>query len=142
MKKTNLILISVGCLLSAGSLRAASLTLAWGSNPESEARMHRRDCLAWMKRKGFPQPPRSACVYCPFHSDEEWRRLKTDDPEAFNHAVEFEKKLQAIKRETDNMKGVPFLHTNLKPLSEVDFSKPDYEQVNLFGNECEGMCGV
>lgn len=33
-----------------------------------------------------------------------------------------------------------FLHRSLRPLSEVKF-KPD-RQMDLFGEECEGMCGV
>jgi hypothetical protein len=41
------------------------------------------------------------------------------------------------------MRGVPFLHRSLTPLAEIDFSKPESEQqINLFQNECEGMCGV
>jgi hypothetical protein len=41
------------------------------------------------------------------------------------------------------IKGVPFLHDSLKPLSEVDFSTDeDRGQQVLFANECEGMCGV
>jgi len=33
--------------------------------------MKRHNCLRWMERNGFPKPPRSACVYCPYHRDAE-----------------------------------------------------------------------
>src|SRR5262245_15731462 len=46
----------------------------------------RRDCLDWMAAQGYPEPPRSACKACPFHSDEEWVRMRTDDPEAWADA--------------------------------------------------------
>ncbi len=111
--------------------------------PLIEMRMRRADCLLWMEKRGFPKPPRSACVYCPFHSNHEWRRLRDDEPEEFQKAVQFERDLQAVKRVTDNMAGVPFLHSSLMPLDQVDLST-DLErgQGDLWGNECEGMCGV
>jgi hypothetical protein len=97
-----------------------------------------------MEAKSFPVPPRSACVYCPYHSDHEWRRLRDEEPAEFAKAVKFEKQLQAVKEECRNMGGVPFLHDSLIPLGEVDFSTDfDRGQVEMkFGNECEGMCGV
>lgn len=113
--------------------------------PLIEKEMTRHDCLRWMEAKKFPVPPRSACVYCPFHSDAEWRRLAKNDPDGYKFAIEFEKKLQAVKAKTDNIKGVPFLHSSLKPLGEVVFTTDTERGQGLlagFNNECEGMCGV
>ena len=117
---------------------------AWAQNrwPLIEMEMTRHDCLRWMESRGYPKPPRSACVYCPFHSDVEWRRLKTDEPAEFERAVQFERDLQAVKRLSDNKNGVPFLHDSLKPLSKVDFSEDATQGQLKFYNECEGMCGV
>jgi len=111
--------------------------------PLIDLRMKRHDCLRWMEAKGYPPPPRSACIYCPFHSDAEWRRLRDAEPKEFERAVKFERDLQHAKRQTDNMGGIPFLHSSLKPLDQVDFST-DIErgQGDLFGNDCTGMCGV
>lgn len=117
----------------------------WCSNryPLIELGISRSKCLLWMKRNNFPTPPRSACVYCPYHNNEEWQRLKTHDPDGFAAAVEFEKQYQSALSQTTLMKGIPFLHRSLKPLSEVDFHEPcDDRQLNMFNNECEGMCGV
>lgn len=69
--------------------------------PLIEADMTRHDCLRWMEKNGYPKPPRSACTYCPFHSDSEWRRMKIDTPAEFESAVLFEKKMQAA-REMEN----------------------------------------
>lgn len=44
-------------------------------------------------------------------------------------------------RKAGGMRGDSFLHRSLKPLAEVDFDK-DRNQYSLWGNECEGMCGV
>lgn len=120
----------------------------WSENiwPLIDLKMTRQDCLKWMESHGFPRPPRSACVFCPFHSDEEWRRLKTDEPEEFTRAVLFEQKMQhAFTQTTGNAKlrGEVYLHSSLKPLDEIDFTdRPGHIQIDMFGNECEGLCGV
>jgi hypothetical protein len=117
----------------------------WASNrwPLIEKRMTRHDCLRWMEKNGYPKPPRSACVFCPFHNDHEWRRLKTEEPKEFMRAVEFERQLQEVKTKSDRMEGVPFLHRSTKPLDQVDFTTDIQRgQLNFFQNECEGMCGL
>lgn len=118
---------------------------AWAENrwPLVEAKINRHDCLQWMERNGFPQPPRSACVFCPFHNNHEWRRLKDHEPEEFQKAVDFEKRLQESKAKSQNFTTTPFLHRSLKPLAEVDLSTDEENgQTNFFQEECEGMCGV
>lgn len=111
--------------------------------PLIERRITRQMCLDWMREHGYPEPPRSACVFCPFHGRAEWKRLQDDEPEAFADAVQFEKELTAIKAASDTFKSRPFLHRSLKPLDQVDFrSDFDKGQLSLWQDECEGMCGV
>lgn len=119
---------------------------AWVQNrwPLVERRMTRQQCLQWMQENGYPEPPRSSCVYCPFHSDAEWRRLQTEEPEQFAVAVEFERKMQAAKELSDNFRSTPFLHRSRKPLDQIDF-RNDVERgqgLLSFMDECDGMCGV
>ena len=119
---------------------------AWVSNrwPLVEMRMRRADCIEWMRKNGYPEPPRSSCVYCPFHRNAEWRRLQTEEPEDFARAVQFEKDLQDTKDISDDMDATPFLHRSCKPLDQIDF-RDDIEkgqQVFSFLDECDGMCGV
>lgn len=112
--------------------------------PLIDARMSRADCLRYMADRGL-HPPRSACVFCPFHSPEEWLRLKTEEPEGFDDAVAFERKLQAAAAKSETLKGVPYLTRNLQPLDSIDWeaeAQGDRWQLDLFGNECEGMCGI
>lgn len=111
--------------------------------PLVDLRVSRQDCIKWMEIHGFPKPPRSACVFCPFHNNSEWRRLKEQEPEAFKQAVDYERALQDAFRKCPRLTGTPFLHRSHKPLSEVDFSTEEERgQLNMFNNECEGMCGV
>lgn len=106
-------------------------------------RMSRHDCHRWLASHNFPEPPRSACVFCPFHSDAEWRRLRDEEPKAFADAVQFDYDLRKTKAAVDNFHSTPYLHRSLMPLDKVDFSTDtDKGQLLLWGNECEGMCGV
>jgi hypothetical protein len=111
--------------------------------PLIDAGMKRHDCLRWMESHGYPEPPRSACLYCPFHSDNEWRRIKAQSEQEFQIACDYEARLQHAALQNVRLKGKPFLHSSCVPLSEVDFSTDeDRGQGMLWGNECEGMCGV
>ena len=90
--------------------------------------------------RALRKPPRSACVFCPYHNDAEWQRMKTQEPAEFAKAVEWEKRFTKAASRTDTLKGTPYLHSSLVPLSEVQFN-PDKTR-DLFQAECEGMCGV
>jgi hypothetical protein len=112
--------------------------------PLIERRMTRRQCLEWMQLNGYPEPPRSACVWCPFHSDTEWRRLRDFEPIEFQRAVDFDDKIRTLGRKDRALKMDVFLHNSCKPLSEIDFDSDEQkgQQVWDFQAECEGMCGV
>src|SRR5512137_12910 len=69
-------------------------------------RMKRSDCLAWMAERGFPTPPRSACIGCPFHSDTEWREMKRERPDEWANAVAFDEQIRTCA----GMRGDIFLH--------------------------------
>ena len=113
--------------------------------PLIEKRMTRRDCLEWMSRNGYPEPPRSACYYCPFHSDAEWRRLRDENPVEFRLALEFDKLLRMTHRYHNKRLNMEvYLHNSCKPLDEIDFDSDEQKgQMTWdFQAECEGMCGV
>lgn len=105
--------------------------------PLIEAHINRRDCLNWMKAKGYPVPPKSACLGCPFHSQEQWRELKRS-PAEWAATVEVDKAIRY------GVKGrQQFMHPQRVPLDQVDLSTAeDRGQLNLFNNDCEGLCGV
>jgi hypothetical protein len=116
--------------------------VVWLNNeyPLVERRMTRGHCLEWMERNGYPRPPRSACTFCPYHSDDEWKRLRDETPEEFAGAVAYEKRLQAAYAALPTMDGTPYLHSSRVPLDSVQFT--DDRQPDMFGNECAGVCGV
>jgi hypothetical protein len=112
--------------------------IPWITNewPLIDKRMRRGDCLAYLKSNGIPVPEKSACIGCPFHGDSYWRDLKKNSPDEFESACEFDDKM---KTHRVSIKSKVFLHKSLKPLREVDFT--DYNG-DMFGNECEGHCGL
>lgn len=120
-------------------MKASKLPWLHNEYPLVERRITREHCLEWMDSQGFPRPPRSACVYCPFHSDAEWKRLRDEEPSEFAEAVRFEKRYQDSYARTA-LTGVPYLHASRQPLETVEFTGDP--QIDAFGNECEGMCGV
>lgn len=128
----------------ADRMKPARVKYATSFWPLIERRMSRHDCLRWMEKCGHPKPPRSACVFCPYHSDAEWRRLRDEEPAEFARAVKFECDYQAAKAKTVRLKGfVPFVHASRVNLDRVDLSTDiDRGQQPLFRNDCEGMCGV
>ena len=119
---------------------------AWTQHrwPLIEKRMTRSHCKDWMFKNGYPEPPRSACYYCPFHSDEEWRRLKTEDPVHFQKAVEFDRTFRRLQNQNPGgLRIEVFLHGSCKPLDEVEFTDKHKDQLGFdFSSECEGMCGL
>lgn len=104
--------------------------------PLLELSMRRRDCLTWLQAHGYLLPPKSSCIGCPFHDDAQWRALT---PEEFADAVEVDRAI----RNQPKMRGTQYMHRSLVPLDQVDLSTPEERgQLNMFINECEGMCGV
>lgn len=99
--------------------------------------LHRRDCLKWLTDNGYPQAPRSACIGCPYRTDEEWRRIKQSQDE-WADAVEFD----ALMRECGGLSRDIFLHKSCKPLPMVDLESMEEKGQTNWLNECEGMCGV
>ena len=106
--------------------------------PLLDLRMKRTDCLAWLEKHGY-SAPRSACIGCPYHNDQEWRRIK-QNPTEWADVVLFDKQLRNKKTKFNSEL---YLHKSCKPLDEVDLrTEEERGQYTLFDNECEGMCGL
>jgi hypothetical protein len=108
--------------------------------------MTRADCLTWLAQHGnVPHDvPRSACVFCPFHTDAEWMRVKAD-PADWARAVAVDEALRAAGSVASrDMRQVMYVHESCKPLAEVALQpKPRDRQMPMsFFRECEGTCGV
>ena len=73
----------------------------------------RADCVRYLKTRGFPNVPKSACVACPFHGNRQWREMRDQRPAEWADAVAFDHALRAMPRE-DGIRE--FLHASRLPL--------------------------
>ena len=110
--------------------------------PLWEMQMTRSDCVAYLKSKLTHEVPRSACVFCPFKADSEWRRLKEEDPKGWERAVHVDK----VCHIGNGLDSHRYLHKTCVPLDQVDLRPADEKsgQKTLFSgfqDECEGYCG-
>ena len=94
-------------------------------------------------RNNYPERllPRSACIGCPYKSDNEWKQMKDSDPESFADAVFIDKALRETTATRDAIKGTAFLHKSRQPLASVDLDETE-SYVNLLLDECEGLCSI
>ena len=60
------------------------------SFPLLRKRMSRCDCQRYLKDRGLPVPPKSACICCPYRRASEWLRIKQQSPQDWQAAVEFD----------------------------------------------------
>jgi hypothetical protein len=95
------------------------------------------EIINWYKMNNLPEPGKSACLICPFHSDNYWKTFKKQFPLEFQSACNFD---DAIR----NYKGLnkkAYLSKHLIPLKDIDFS----QGLSLFPElieDCEGLCGL
>lgn len=115
----------------------------WITNrfPLIEQRMSRGDCHAWLDRHGYPCPPKSACIGCPYRSDHRWKDMRDHDPASFAEAVRQDHALRA--RGTNGaMRHQEYMHRSCVPLSEVDFDARTGGAQSSFLDQCGGVCGT
>lgn len=74
--------------------------------------MRRVDCLALIRDAGLPEPGKSSCFFCPYHSIEAWRLLRARTPELFAESVAIEAALSTTAHPV-------YLTRHGKPLSDV-----------------------
>jgi hypothetical protein len=114
--------------------------------PLFEKQMTRADCMTWLQ--SYPVPhivPRSACVFCPYKSNSEWRRLRDEDPKGWARALETDVALRVPGSVVNrNLDAKLYVHRSCVPLGEVDLREYDQrvgQTTMSFDVECEGMCG-
>lgn len=107
--------------------------------PLIEHNYSRQDCIRWLAEHHPDMPVgKSACVGCPYHDSETWKRIAKEHPEDFRRAVAIDHQLRTPGH--NQRKGDAYLHRSRLPLDEavaLDIATP-----SLFDEECDGICGV
>ena len=65
--------------------------------------------------------------------------MKTNRPDEFENACEID---DVIRKGNKKVKDNLYIHRSCVPLREAEFNIKDKDQLDLFNNECEGMCGL
>lgn len=87
--------------------------------PLLEMGFSRDDCIQWLEKNGFEVPPKSSCIFCPYRSEENWRKIQKNEKD-WQFAISVDEKIRNIKKDYSL-----YLHYTLKPLKDVDFYKPN-----------------
>jgi 3'-phosphoadenosine 5'-phosphosulfate sulfotransferase (PAPS reductase)/FAD synthetase len=106
--------------------------------PLVEKKMTRHDCKIYLEQNGIEMPPRSACVFCPFQTKREWRELRDHAPGDWWKAIQVDKKIRMV-RPPNKL----YVNAQCKPLDECNFEDEiDKGQLNMWEEECNGVCGL
>ena len=107
--------------------------------------MSRQVCIAWMIDNGYPMPTKSACYFCPFHSQSTWKEIKENDSKLFEKAVQMDKQIrdQEKYKIKNKFKDELFLHRSCEPLDKALEDDGQLDMFDGFNTICDdGMCGV
>lgn len=108
--------------------------------PLVESRICIDEIVNYFEVNKLPEPGKSACLICPFHSYEYWSQLRRFQQKEFQKACEFD---DAIRHYPKFKKIAYLAHigNKPKPLRDIDFSKHPTLFPELI-EECHGMCGL
>jgi hypothetical protein len=102
----------------------------------------RRDCLRYLRGRGWESTPKSACVGCPYHGNRAWRDLRDNHPEEWADAVDFDDRIRngsarALAAGVE-MRGTNYLHRarvplSIAPIDRVTSGEWRSAQTDIFG---------
>lgn len=123
-------------------VRAGASWDNWSTNrfPLLEKGMSRRDCVAWLRAHDYPVPTKSACTFCPYRTDAEWREMRDNDPASWADAVTVDDIIRTMHRH-GRIRGELFVHRSGKPLSSIDLSTAEDRGQGML-MVCEAGCGL
>lgn len=140
--KQHAVRMSIGISIDeAHRMRDSGVSYIDNHYPLIDAGWSRDDCRSYVEDKTGLTPPRSACIFCPYHSAGEWEEMMVEDPASFQQAVEFDEQLRMSAERNDRSSyGQLFLHGRRLPLVEAVKAGGPVEGGQ--GNECYGVCWV
>ena len=109
--------------------------------PLVEKDMTRGHCFEWVSKNNYPKPPRSACTFCPYHTNKEWAKIKENKKE-WEEVVTIDFAIRNTDMKHNKKKGLMYLHSDCIPINQIDFNEDDGQFAFDFKDECEGMCGL
>lgn len=106
-------------------------------HPLVECGMSRNDCIGWLKARQYPVPSKSACVFCPYRRNDQWRDMRDNAPGDFAEAC----RVDAMVRPGFDGTGPVYVHRSCVPLGEADLGDNSDQGPLPFMADCES-CGI
>lgn len=85
--------------------------------PLLELGMDRKACERWLRAHGWTSVAKSACVFCPYHGNRQWREMRDGRPEEWTAAVAFDDAIRKGGARGLPLNGEAFLHRSRVPLA-------------------------
>lgn len=128
--------MALGISLDEAAVRMTDSRIPWASNvyPLVDMGWRRNNCQDFNESRGYPAP-RSACIGCPFRSDEQWLSLTQQERE---DACAYEDEAKAVNA----LDAEVYLHKSRKPLRDVlpTLEENAWRNPSLNDDDCSGFC--
>jgi hypothetical protein len=85
--------------------------------------MSRADCERWLRRHGWGEVAKSACIGCPFHGNRQWREMRDQHPDEWADAVAFDAAIRRGGARGLPLDGEAFLHRSRVPLDQAPIDR-------------------
>ena len=117
--------------------------------PLVDLRLTRRDCQRWFNERYAERTlPRSACLGCPLKSSADWLQLAQGPASEYEETIAIDESLREDGWSADgwtyylHKRGA--LRPELERLQRIadEGEQSDMFDINSFGDECAGVCGV
>lgn len=124
---------------------------AWSTPhfPLIDMKIARAEIIELLKEQVPHETPRSACTFCPYHTNAEWRHIRDTDALGWARAIEIDHALRRAGSFVNRgIESSLFAHRSCVPLDVADIDTDPTPRENLFHpefgfvDECQGMCGM
>jgi len=92
-------------------------------HPLLELDLDRKACLRFLHSQGWTSVAKSACVFCPYHGNRQWRNMRDNHPDEWRAAVEFDAAIRKGGSHGLPLDGEAFLHRERVPLGEANIDR-------------------
>lgn len=107
-------------------MRTSKVKYINNTYPLVDLRMTRGDCITWLQARGLDVPPKSACVFCPYHTESFWKNLKKAGGQDWDKATQVDQAIRERRPQHDL-----YLHRRALPLQEAILIPEDFGATQL-----------
>jgi hypothetical protein len=102
--------------------------------PLLEMGFTRGDCIDYLESVSVPVPPKSSCVFCPYHNKAAWQDLKRRGGRDWSHAVAADAAIRETRRNATAIRrpGSLYVHPARVPLQDAVTLPEEIGQLSLW----------